>query len=42
MCEKGDVDLTDGKNSVLTSIDADVVSEDAAVGENLSHKIGEN
>ena len=42
MCEKGDVDLTDGKKSVLTSIDADVVSEDAAVGENLSHKVGEN
>ena len=31
MFEKGEVDLTDRKNSVWTSID--VVSEDVAVGE---------
>jgi len=37
MFEKGEVDLTDRKNSVWTSID--VVSEDVAVGERPSHKL---
>ena len=37
MFEKGEVDLTDRKNSVWTSID--VVSEDVAVGEHPSHNL---
>ena len=37
MCEKGEVDLTDGKNSVWMSID--VVSENVVVGEHPSHNV---
>ena len=37
MFEKGEVDLTDRKNSVWTSID--VVSEDIAVGEHPNHNV---
>ena len=37
MFEKGEVDLTDRKHSVCTSID--VVSEDVAVGEHPGHNL---
>ena len=37
MFEKGEVDLTDRKNSVWTSIND--VSEDEAVGEHPSHNV---